>query len=80
MLSVGVSLSVSSSVLSVVVSTLYKKYFPCTIDYILYGQTMRIIQQLLTLFTSLILVLLLLLIVIYNCVGMYDGMGWHVGR
>ena len=36
-MSVVVPLSVSSSVLSVVVLAL-QKYFPCTINYILYGQ------------------------------------------
>ena len=59
---------------------LYTKIFPCTINYILYGETIRTVQQLLTLFATLLL--LLLLIVIYDGVGgTYDKtiiMGWYV--
>jgi len=57
-----VLLSVSSSVSSVVVST-------CTINYILYGRTMRTVQKIITPFATFFLLLLLLLIVIYDCVG-----------
>ena len=74
MMAVVVPSSVSSSVLSVVVLAL-QKYFPCTINYILYGRTMRTVQKLITLFETLLpLFLLLLLIVIYDCVGTYDEM------
>ena len=82
MVSVVVPSSVSSSVLSVVVLAV-TKYFPCLINYIMYDQTMRTVQQSITLSASLFLVLLLLLIVIYDCVGTYDEtiiMDWHVGR
>ena len=65
------SLSVSLSVLSVVVSTLQEK-ITCPIYYIMYGRTMRIVQQSIALFASLLLVFLLLLIVVYDCVGTYD--------
>ena len=72
MVSVVVPLSVSSSVLSVVVLAL-QNYFPCTINYILYGRTMRTVHKLITLFaTLLLLLLLLLLIVIYDCVDTFD--------
>jgi len=71
MVSVVVPSSVSSSVLSVVVLAL-QKYFPCTINYILYDQTMRTVHKLMTLFATLLFLLLLLLIVIYDCVGTYD--------
>ena len=71
MVSVVVPSSVSSSVLSVVVLAL-QKYFPCTINYILYGRTMRTVHKLITLFATLLLLFLLLLIVIYDCVGTYD--------
>jgi len=80
MVSVVVPSSVSSSVLSVVVLAL-QKYFPCTINYILYGRTMRTVHKLITLFATLLLLLLLLLIVIYDCVGTYDKtiiMDWYV--
>ena len=52
----------------------FTKYFLCTIIYILYGQTMRTVQKLITLFATLLLLLLLLLllIVIYDFVGTYD--------
>ena len=84
MVSVVVPSSVSSSVLSVVVLAL-QKYFPCTINYILYGRTMRTVHKLITLFATLLLLLLLLLllIVIYDCVGTYDKMiimDWYVGQ
>ena len=69
MVSVVVPSSVSSSVLSVVVLAL-QKYFPCTINYILYCRTMRTVHKLITFFATLLL--LLLLIVIYDCVGTYD--------
>ena len=69
MVSVVVPSSVSSSVLSLVVLAL-QKYFPCTISYILYSQTMRTVHKLITLFATLLL--LLLVIVMYVCVGTYN--------
>ena len=47
----------------------YRMLYSPTITYILYGRTMRTVQQIITLFTILLLFLLLLLIIIYNCVG-----------
>ena len=52
-----------------------------TIIYVLHGWSTRTVQQLITLFATLFL--LLLLIVIYDCVGKYDGtiiMDWYVGQ
>ena len=61
---------------------LYSMFYSTTINYILYGRTMRTLQQSITLFATLFLLRLLLLIVIYDCVGTYDEtivMDWYVG-
>ena len=62
---------------------IYSMLYSSTINCILYGRTMRLVQQLITLFASLLLLLLLLLIVIYDSVGTYDEtiiMNWYVGQ
>ena len=48
---------------------IYSMLYSSTINCILYGRTMRSVQQLITLFTSLLLLLLLLLLLI----GIYGG-------
>ena len=46
---------------------------PCLINYIMYDQMMRTVQQLIAFFASLLIVLVLLLIDIYDCgVGTID--------
>ena len=56
------------------VCIVYSMLYSPKISYILYGQSIRTVRQLITLFASLLLLLLLLLIVIYNGVGTYDEM------
>ena len=53
------------------------------ITYIVYGRTMRTVQQIIAIFAILLFLLLLLLIVIDDYVGTYDDriiMDWYVGR
>jgi len=62
---------------------IYSMLYSSTINCILYGRKMRLVQQLITLFASILLLLLLLLIIIYDCVGMYNEtiiMNWYVGQ
>ena len=63
---------------------IYSMLYSSTINCILYGRTMRSVQQLITLFASLLLLLLLLLIVIYDCVGTCHDetiiIDWYVGQ
>ena len=57
--------------------------YSCTINYILHGQTMRTVPQLITLFdVTLLLLLLLVLIVIYyvDTYGKTIIMNWYVGQ
>ena len=53
---------------------LYSMLYIPSLNYILYGQTMKSVQQLLLLLVSLFPSLLLLLIVIYDGVGTNDEM------
>mmetsp|Transcript_31161 Transcript_31161/g.34908 ORF Transcript_31161/g.34908 Transcript_31161/m.34908 type:complete len:138 (-) Transcript_31161:36-449(-) len=48
---------------------IYSMLYSPTITYILYGRTMRTVQQIITLFAILLLLLLLLLSAIYDYVG-----------
>ena len=62
---------------------IYSMLHSPAINYILYGRTMRTVQQLITLLVFLLLPLLLLLILLYDCDGMYDEtiiMDWYVGQ
>jgi len=59
----------------------FTKKNPCPIYYIMYGRTMRTVQQSIALLASLLCVLLLLLIVMYDFVRVYAKtiiMDWYV--